>query len=103
MNQGLKVLITYSLIIILGVFLFMSARWYSYRTPKVERHTYEKSIERGDPLLKRFKNKPKEGMVYYQSVEVTTTDSAGAFPFLADTKRDTMVTIWSRPFLNEYK
>lgn len=103
MSKGIKIFAVYAFVMFIGAFLYMSARWYSYRTPHVERKTYEKTIERSDPILKRFKNKPKEGLIYFQSIEVTTTDSAGSFPFLADTKYDTVITTWSRPSWNEYK
>jgi len=103
MNKGSKMFLTYTFLFAVGIFMFMSARWYSYRKPRVQHEMYGRPIERGDAILNRFKNKPKEGMVYYQTIEVTTTDSAGNFPFLADTKRDTIITVWSRPSRNEYK
>jgi len=96
MNTAIKTSLAYGFVLFASIFLYMSARWYSYRTPHVQRVSYEKVIEKNDPLINRFKNKPKEGMFYYQSVQVTITDSAGNFPFLADTKYDTVITVWSR-------
>ncbi len=103
MSNNSKTVGFYAFLFLLSIFLFMTVRWLNYRTPQVDKVVYEEEIKRGDPLISRFKNKPKDGVFYFKTITITKTVKAGRFPFLEDAAYDTLVEPWSRPIYNTYK
>ena len=91
----------YFTIAIFSVITFLSFRWYSYRTPKVETVLRDYPIESTDPLLLKIKEPLMKDKYYYAREKKVTTISAGTFPFL-DKKTTTETTVWCRSIWNKY-
>ena len=79
------------------IFMFMSMRWVKYREPLIETHSYKEDLTSDHPVMKKLRAKgdtEESKYRYFRLVKVTTTVESGTFPFLQETKRDTIFNMW---------
>lgn len=86
-GPGHKIASIYGVLFVIGMFIFFSIRWNSYRTPNITKETYDFSITKNSPLLKKLKNGISESRDYYGRVTVTNTTQSGSFPWINSTQK----------------
>ena len=82
-GPGHKILGIYGFLFVVGVFLFLTIRWASYRSPHIQsKSSYDFPIDKNSVLLKRLKNGISGSRDYYGRVTTTNTTQAGSFPWV---------------------